>query len=64
VYTGGFTAQAYKDRVTVRRIENNQRKVLDVSETDFNTFTPKDGDEILVGEALDRFSNRVQVTGS
>nr|WP_317129938.1 SLBB domain-containing protein [Algoriphagus algorifonticola] len=64
VYTGGFTAQAYKDRVTVRRIENNQRKVLDVAETDFNTFTPKDGDEILVGEALDRFSNRVQVTGS
>lgn len=64
IYTGGFTAKAYKDRVTVRRIENNQRKVLDVSETDFNTFTPKDGDEILIGEALDRFSNRVQVTGS
>src|SRR5690606_5867799 len=27
IYTGGFTSLAYRDRVTVRRIENNQRKV-------------------------------------
>ncbi len=64
IYTGGFTPQAYKDRVTVRRVENNQRKVLDVPQAEFGSFNPKDGDEILIGEALDRFSNRVQITGS
>ena len=64
VYTGGFTSLAYRDRVTIRRIENNQRKVIDVSSEQFNQFALMDGDEILIGEALERFSNRVQVTGS
>lgn len=64
IYTGGFTPQAYRDRVTVRRLGNNQRKVLDVQQSEFGSFNPKDGDEILVGEALDRFSNRVQIEGS
>ena len=64
IYTGGFSSLAYKDRVTVRRIENNQRKVVDVPSAEFGSFTLRDGDEILIGEALERFSNRVQVTGS
>lgn len=64
VYTGGFTSEAYKDRLTVRRIENNERRVLDVAQNDFKNFTPKDGDEILIGEALDRYVNRVQISGA
>jgi protein involved in polysaccharide export with SLBB domain len=64
VYTGGFTSQAFKDRQTIRRIENNERKVIDVSREDFDTFNPKDGDEILIGETLDRFVNRVQISGA
>jgi protein involved in polysaccharide export with SLBB domain len=64
LYTGGFTSQAFKDRQTIRRIENNERKVIDVSREDFSTFSPKDGDEILIGETLDRFVNRVQISGA
>lgn len=64
LYTGGFTSQAFKDRQTIRRIENNERKVIDVSREDFSTFNPKDGDEILIGVTLDRFVNRVQISGA
>jgi len=64
VYTGGFKSIAYRDRVTIRRIEDNQRKVVDVASSEFDSFTLRDGDELLIGEALERFSNRVQVTGS
>jgi protein involved in polysaccharide export with SLBB domain len=64
VYTGGFQSKAYRERITVRRIENNQRKVLDVSSEEFDSFAPKDGDEIMIGEALERFTNRVQIAGS
>lgn len=64
LYTGGFESIAYQDRVTIRRFENNQRKVVDLASNEFDSFSLKDGDEILVGEALDRFSNRVQVSGS
>ena len=63
-YTGGFLPNAFQSRVTIRRYENNSRKVIDVSSDQFQSFSPKDGDEILVGEALDRFSNRVQVEGA
>jgi protein involved in polysaccharide export with SLBB domain len=63
-FTGGFLPKAFKDRVTVRRIENNARKVIDVQSDQYQSFNPKDGDEILVGEALERFTNRVQVEGA
>lgn len=64
IYTGGFTSEAYKDRLTIRRIENNERKVIDVAQIEFKNFNPKDGDEILIGESMDRFVNRVQITGA
>lgn len=63
-YTGGFLPNAFKERVTVRRFESNSKKVVDVSSDQFETFRPQDGDEILVGESMDRFSNRVQVSGA
>ncbi|WP_409014422.1 SLBB domain-containing protein [Algoriphagus sp. 4150] len=64
VFTGGFQSLAYRDRVTIRRIDNNQRKIIDVASEEFASFSLKDGDEILIGEALDRFSNRVQAAGA
>lgn len=63
-YTGGFLPKAFQGRVTIRRFENNSRKVIDVPADQFQIFSPKDGDEILIGEALDRFSNRVQIEGA
>jgi protein involved in polysaccharide export with SLBB domain len=64
IYTGGFKSEAYTDRLTIRRVENNERRVIDVAQADFKNFNPKDGDEILIGEALDRFTNRVQISGA
>ncbi|WP_035468136.1 SLBB domain-containing protein [Algoriphagus mannitolivorans] len=64
VYTGGFLPNAYRDRVTVRRIENKEKKIFDVTKEEFDSFSPKDGDEILISESLTRFSNRVQIEGA
>jgi protein involved in polysaccharide export with SLBB domain len=64
VYAGGFNPNAYKERVTVTRLDKNQRKILDVPQPEYSSFFPNDGDEILIGEALDRFSNRVQISGA
>ncbi len=63
-YTGGFLPNAYTSRVTVRRIENNAKKVVDVPDSQFGSFHPLDGDEILIGESMDRFTNRVQIAGA
>lgn len=63
-FTGGFSSMAFKDRVTIRRYDENLRKVMDVSSAQFDEFNLQDGDEVLVGEVLDRYINRVQVVGS
>ena len=63
-FTGGLSAKAYTKRITVRRFEENSRKVLDIPEADFSLFSLKDGDEVIIGEVLDRYTNRVQITGA
>ncbi|WP_092794040.1 SLBB domain-containing protein [Algoriphagus hitonicola] len=63
-FAGGFSSMAFKDRVTIRRYDESLRKVMDVSSAQFNEFNLQDGDEVLIGEVLDRYTNRVQVVGS
>lgn len=63
-YAGGFTDQAFKDRVAISRITGNQRSVSDVYQNQFDLFLLKGGDEITVQRILDRYSNRVQIKGA
>lgn len=63
-YAGGFTDEAFKDRVAISRITGNQRSVSDVYLNQFNLFILKGGDEITVGRILNRYSNRVQIKGA
>nr|WP_316929414.1 SLBB domain-containing protein [Indibacter alkaliphilus] len=63
-FAGGFSSMAYKERLTLRRATGNQMKVQDLSAEEFEAFTLHDGDEITVGERLNRFENRVQISGA
>ncbi|WP_296704644.1 SLBB domain-containing protein [Algoriphagus sp.] len=63
-YAGGFTDEAFKDRVAISRITGNQRSVSDVYQNQFNLFLLKGGDEITVQRILNRYSNRVQIKGA
>jgi protein involved in polysaccharide export with SLBB domain len=63
-YAGGFTSQAFRDRITVTRKTGTEMKVQDVDTPNFGNFQLQDGDVFLVGEILNRFENRVQATGA
>ncbi|WP_200980083.1 SLBB domain-containing protein [Echinicola sp. 20G] len=63
-YAGGFKSEAYTQRIGVRRLSDDARKVADVSQEQFESFKVQDGDVFLVGEKLNRFENRVQVSGA
>lgn len=63
-FTGGFSSNGYKERITVRRTTSTQMTVEDISAEEFKNFKPKDGDEFKVGELLSRFENRVQISGA
>jgi protein involved in polysaccharide export with SLBB domain len=63
-YAGGFTGDAHKDAVTVVRAAGRLRQVYDVGSNDFNRFALIDADSISVGAVIDRFSNRLEITGA
>ncbi|TFV95691.1 capsule biosynthesis protein [Algoriphagus kandeliae] len=63
-YAGGFTDEAFRNRVAISRIGDNQRAVSDVYQNQFGMFLLQGGDRITVGRILDRYSNRVQIKGA
>lgn len=63
-YLGGFSEKAYHDRVNIVRTTGKDFKVLDIEQADFNSFIPQNGDSIIAGEIINRFENRVNITGA
>ena len=63
-FAGGFKPEGYKDRLTLTRMTGTERRVEEVEAAGFAAFVPKDGDSFRIGEILDRFENRVQISGA
>lgn len=63
-YAGGFTENAYQNRITVQRTTDKERSVADVSKELFPMFKLQTGDQFIVSEVLNKFTNRVQIKGS
>jgi len=61
---GGYTGNAYRTFLTLRRTTDKDRQIVNVSQADFATFKPQDGDIYTVSKVLERFQNRVQVAGA
>jgi protein involved in polysaccharide export with SLBB domain len=63
-FAGGFSSDAYKERVTISRKTGKQLKVEDVDRVNYSAFLPQDGDVLRVGLIQNRFENRVQISGA
>ncbi|MFN3784885.1 MAG: SLBB domain-containing protein [Spirosomataceae bacterium] len=63
-YAAGFTEKAYRASITVKRTTEKEREIITLSETDFGKSLVKNGDEVIVGTILDRFTNKVEVIGA
>jgi protein involved in polysaccharide export with SLBB domain len=63
-YAGGFTDSAYTARIKVSQVSDQQRKLTDVVESDYNSYTPLRGDKYFVQSVLNRFENRVTINGA
>ncbi len=63
-FTGGFTSNAYKERVVLERIEGDRRVVKEIL-IDKESETPlQDGDVLTVNEIIDKFENRISIEGA
>lgn len=63
-FTGGFSEEAYKDRIVLKRITNIQRSISDVKWPDGGDILLRNGDEINITNIVDRFENRVAISGA
>ncbi|RZK56936.1 MAG: capsule biosynthesis protein [Pedobacter sp.] len=63
-FAGGFTTQAYTAKIKAFQNTDRDRKISDISASEFTTYLPKNGDKFVVEAILDRFANRVEIIGS
>ena len=63
-FSGGFSNEAYTASVQVKQITDKERSVKDVSKYDFTSYFPSKGDSVFVGKILNRYSNKVSISGA
>lgn len=63
-YAGGFTGDAYKEKIRVERRSNEGLTVHNVEEWDFGTFHNEDEDVVVVSPIIERYKNMVKVSGA
>lgn len=63
-YAGGFTGDAYREKISLIRKTGEYDKVFTLSAENFNNFILNDGDEITVSSGLNLFDNRAEIQGS
>ena len=63
-YAGGFDDIAYTAWVKVIQKNDKEKVVKDLGQSDFATYFPQGGDVIQVSKILDRFQNRVKLSGA
>ena len=63
-FAGGFSGEAYTHSLSVIRNTDKEREIKTVIEADFEKFTLQNGDLVKTSNILDRFSNRVGISGA
>jgi protein involved in polysaccharide export with SLBB domain len=63
-FAGGFSDNAYRASITLRRNTSRERRIATISEDQLAMFVPQTGDKYKVGKILDRYENRIQIAGA
>ena len=63
-FAGGFNNQAYRAKIKVLQHTEKERKITDVAAESFDVYNPLNGDKFIIEAILDRFENRVEITGA
>lgn len=63
-FSGGFSEDAYKAGITVYQFTDSERKITDLTKSQYSNYKPTPGDSILVGKLLERFENKLTIAGA
>ncbi len=60
----GFTDTAYTASIKVLQRNDTERKLHDLLSTDYTAYTPNTGDVFVASKILNRYQNRVKISGA
>ena len=63
-FAGGFQSNAFRGNISGTRIAQMEKKIIDVGAPSFNAFALEHGDSLFVSKVIDRFENRVSISGA
>lgn len=63
-YASGFSDMAYTASINIVQKTGKDYKVKDIAPAEFKTYMPQAGDSITISKILNRFQNRIQLTGA
>jgi protein involved in polysaccharide export with SLBB domain len=63
-FAGGFKSKAFRKRITGKRFSDVERSVIDVAGDSLSVFKPKNGDEYFIDSLINRYQNRVIISGA
>lgn len=63
-FAGDFNERAYKARIKVLKNTETERRIEDITMSQFSTYQPSSGDQFFVDSILNRFQNRVRINGA
>lgn len=63
-FASGFTDSAYKASIKVIQITDKEKKVQDITAAQFTQYHPSTGDYLEVSKVLNRFQNRITISGA
>lgn len=61
---GGFSENAYQQRVKIYQVGALQRSIKDLLVSDMHTYLPQNGDSVLVDALNDTYSNKLNIRGA
>ncbi len=63
-YSGGFNDNAYRGAVTIIRITDTEKEIIDLPSSEYSSFKINGSDEYIVGKLHEEFGNRIVISGS
>ena len=63
-FASGFTDTAYQASVKIYQRSEKERKVQDLESLNYSKYQPQSGDVFVASKILNRFQNRVRITGA
>jgi protein involved in polysaccharide export with SLBB domain len=63
-FAGGFTENAFTHSLSLIRNTDKEKKIVDIAESDFGTFQLQNGDIVRTDSILNRYANRVSISGA